>query len=242
MPFFSIITINFNNAAGLQITIDSVLQQSFKDFEFLIIDGGSTDGSIKVFDANKSGIHYFISEKDSGIYNAMNKGITRATGKYLLFLNSGDILADNEVLQKVASTNPFQDLVYGNMLIKDKNKSIRQGIMPDKLTHLHLLRDTLWHPVTFISRFAINDFGYYDEGFKIAADYDSFLYLILKRKSSYIHLPFNISVFANTGISANPANKVLLADERLRAQKRYFNPLLLSLFRLYSFIRGKWFQ
>jgi glycosyltransferase involved in cell wall biosynthesis len=238
MPFFSIITINLNNAIGLKKTIESVVSQTFTDVEYIVIDGDSTDASIETIKNFEKKISYWISEKDNGIYNAMNKGVRKATGKYLLFLNSGDMLADKEVLQRVAETKPAADLVYGNMLILESNGKIREGVMPEILNQMHLLRDTLWHPVTFISRKVFADNGYYDEQFKIAGDYEFFLNLILKRRSSYKHLPITISIFDNNGISASAANKKLLADERLRAQKRYFNPLLLGLFRLYSHIRS----
>src|SRR5215213_3812369 len=100
MPQFSIISINLNNAEGLQKTFDSVFNQTFTDFEYIIIDGGSSDGSEEIIKENADKFSYWVSEKDDGIYDAMNKGIAKATGDYLLFLNSGDHLLDSSILQK----------------------------------------------------------------------------------------------------------------------------------------------
>ena len=97
----TIITINFNNCEGLGKTIDSVVSQSCHDYEYIVIDGGSTDGSVNVIKDNADNIDYWVSEKDDGIYNAMNKGIDHATGEYCLFLNSGDTLHDCEVIASV---------------------------------------------------------------------------------------------------------------------------------------------
>ena len=101
MPQLSIITINYNNLAGLQKTFESVFNQTFQDFEYIVIDGGSTDGSKELIEQYHDKIDYWVSEPDSGIYNAMNKGIVRANGEYLQFLNSGDSLLGENILKNV---------------------------------------------------------------------------------------------------------------------------------------------
>ena len=98
---FSIITINYNNCEGLRRTIESVVNQTCHDFEYIIIDGGSTDGSVDVIKQYADQIDYWVSEPDKGIYNAMNKGVAVAKGEYCLFLNSGDSLHNNSALAKV---------------------------------------------------------------------------------------------------------------------------------------------
>ncbi len=105
MKKVSVITINYNNAQGLQKTIDSVISQTFKDYEFIIIDGGSTDESVDIIRKNSGKISYWVSEKDGGIYNAQNKGAKKASGEYCLFLNSGDFLMDSQTLEKVFKNN-----------------------------------------------------------------------------------------------------------------------------------------
>ena len=103
MNKISIITVNYNDREGLKKTIESVINQTWQDFEFIIIDGGSTDGSREVIEQYKDKIDYWISEPDKGIYNAMNKGIKAASGEFLLFLNSGDRLIDKNITEKVIS-------------------------------------------------------------------------------------------------------------------------------------------
>ena len=110
----SIITINLNNKEGLQKTIESIVNQTFRDYEFIIIDGGSNDGSIDVIELYKENITYWISEPDKGIYNAMNKGISIAKGEYYYFLNTGDRLISNDVLEKIFEDDPHESFICAN--------------------------------------------------------------------------------------------------------------------------------
>ena len=113
----SIITINYNNKNGLLKTVESVVNQKNKDFEYLIIDGGSSDESISVIDAYKTEINYYISEKDSGVYNAMNKGIKAANGEFVLFLNSGDFLMNSEMTSFILPLlSNDTSIYYGNLI------------------------------------------------------------------------------------------------------------------------------
>ena len=132
MPLISIITINYNNAKGLQKTLDSVVSQSFQDFEFIVIDGNSTDKSVDVI-KQFTRVNGWVSEKDNGIYDAQNKGILKAKGNYLLFLNSGDILANSNVFQKVSSVlSGGKSFYYGN-LIFEKNLVKENHIAPKEI-------------------------------------------------------------------------------------------------------------
>ena len=112
----SIITINFNNKAGLERTITSVFQQDFKDFEFIVIDGGSTDGGKELIESNKQHFSYLVSEADKGIYNAMNKGIAKAKGEYVFFLNSGDEFVNSKALQSIVQSLSGEDIIYFNII------------------------------------------------------------------------------------------------------------------------------
>ena len=112
----SIITINYNNQSGLQRTIDSVTSQSFSDIEWIVIDGDSKDGSRELIEKYKKHFAYWVSEHDGGIYQAMNKGVEHASGDWLLFLNSGDWLFDNDVLSKVFDTQHDADILYGDVM------------------------------------------------------------------------------------------------------------------------------
>ena len=215
----SIITINLNNASGLDETIKSVKSQSFKDKEHIIIDGSSSDNSVKIIEKYKLNLSQWVSEKDSGIYNAMNKGIALAEGEYLLFLNSGDTLYSENTLSQISWN--VADIIYGNMLILEKGAS-RIGLMPKILSRKHMVRDTLWHPVSFIRKEVFHKFGLYDESLRIVGDYDFFLKNIIKNKVSYLHSGQVIAVFNTEGMSSDPINREKLLKERYEVQLRYF--------------------
>ena len=113
----SIITINYNNAAGLEKTIKSVISQTCKRYEFIIIDGGSKDGSKDIIEKYQDQITYWVSEPDNGIYNAMNKGVKVAKGEYCIFMNSGDIFVDNDVIRDVFNIGFSADIITGGIII-----------------------------------------------------------------------------------------------------------------------------
>ena len=121
----SIITVNYNNKAGLQKTIDSVVAQTWRDFEWIIIDGGSTDGSKELIEQYQQHFAFWCSEPDKGVYNAMNKGIDKAQGVYLLFLNSGDVLYDEHVLQNVDDLHLDSDIISGQVERMDNHQLLR---------------------------------------------------------------------------------------------------------------------
>jgi glycosyltransferase involved in cell wall biosynthesis len=238
MPKLSIITINFNDNNGLEKTIKSVVSQTFTDFEYIIIDGGSTDGSIDVIKKYSDRINYWISEKDNGIYNAQNKGIANAKGEYCLFLNSGDYLVDKNVLQNVFLKNYHEDILYGDMLIDWGNGNVKHGKMPDNITSIQMLTDTLWHPVSFIKKELFIKYGRYDESYEMVADYEFFVRTIIAKRVSTKHIPIEIVVFDTLGVSSNMSKRTQLIKERKKVQDIYFNPVLLALFRLYSKLRN----
>ena len=123
MAKISIITINYNDKVGLKKTIESVINQTWRDFEFIVIDGGSTDGGKEILEQNSDKIDYWVSESDNGIFNAMNKGIKVATGDYLLFLNSGDWFYSSNVISDVEKIiDGSVDIYYGNAVFKFEKK------------------------------------------------------------------------------------------------------------------------
>ena len=150
-PTLSIITVNFNNNKGLITTLNSIRNQSFKSYEHIIIDANSTDGStdeIQLYEKEVTYPFYWISEPDNGIYDGMNKGIKQAHGEYLFFLNSGDILVNNTVLQKI--TLDGNKYIYGKILYILSEKDYRY-ITPSKtLDIVYLLKTALPHQACFI--------------------------------------------------------------------------------------------
>jgi glycosyltransferase involved in cell wall biosynthesis len=230
----SVITVCRNDKDGLERTLQSVVSQTFSDFEYIVIDGGSTDGSVEIIGKFEPGITRWMSENDKGTYDAMNKGIALARGEYCLFLNAGDFLADRRTLENVFAYGYHEDILYGDMILMKGSGESLPKVSPKKITLRRMLADTLWHPVSFIKRSLFTDFGTYDLRFRIVADYEFFLRVLIGKKVSRKHIPIAISVFDETGISSNMKYREQLIRERKEAQDSYFNPLLLFCFRLYS--------
>lgn len=228
MPRLSIITINRNNAAGLEATLDSVWnrQQSFADFEHIVIDGASTDGSTGVIDRYADRLAYHVSEPDSGIYNAMNKGIGHATGDYLLFLNSGDRLIDN-ILCKIFNTSTTEDILYADViLVSDGNQEVYT--YPDQLTLPYMLTYSLCHQSTFISRNLFDD-GLYDESLRISSDWTFIVDRVIIKNVSYKHIPLPTTYFDLTGISADTRMRHITEAERSAYIRAHFPQAVLDL-------------
>jgi glycosyltransferase involved in cell wall biosynthesis len=199
-PLFSIITINYNDCVGLQRTLDSVVNQSYQDFEYIVIDGGSDDGSKDLLDLYNDKIDYCISEKDTGVYNAMNKGLVKATGQYVLFLNSGDELYSLSVLEDNYRKIHTEDLVYFNLLQAFENNT-NEHEFPSELNFNTFLKGTIGHPTTFIKRSLFNKIGLYDETLKIVADWKFFILAVVKYDCSYKKIAATLSKFYMDGMS-----------------------------------------
>lgn len=206
----SIITVNLNNRDGLQKTIDSVVSQTFKDFEWIVIDGGSTDGSKELIEQYADHFAYWVSEPDKGIYNAMNKGVRAAQGEYLQFLNSGDYLRETNTLDKVFSNFPSGDIIYGNLTLQEEGEEKENRQYPEKLSFYELYLRSLPHPSTFIKTSLLKN-DPYDERLRIAADWKFFLKMALESRD-FRHIPMFVSCFDQSGISSTNMN--LLRSER----------------------------
>jgi glycosyltransferase involved in cell wall biosynthesis len=221
MPKLSIITINYNDANGLEKTIQSVVEQDFEDFEYIVIDGGSSDESKSIIEKYQSQITYWVSEKDKGIYNAMNKGIAQAKGDYCLFLNSGDYLAKLDVLTTMLTKENNSDIIYGNMIIDWGEGKLEYGKMPSKITFNQMYIDTLWHPVSLIKRNLFERYGTYNETYKMVADYDFFFKVIIMKNVSLQYMDMNVSVYNMKGLSSLLENKTLEESERKQVLLSY---------------------
>ena len=186
---YSIITVNYNNKEGLRRTIESVAGQTFRDFEFIVIDGGSTDGSADVLREYDDKIDYWVSEKDGGIYNAMNKGIARATGEYLNFMNSGDCFYAADVLDTVAAYRSDSDFIVGRDYHYDeKSGQGHASIQPPRLSMAHFFVATLDHQSSFIRR-ELFDGSPYDEGHRLVSDWIFFTEKIVRDGRQVLFIP-----------------------------------------------------
>lgn len=197
----SIITINYNNAAGLKRTADSIVNQVFTDYEWLVIDGGSTDGSMDIIEQFGSYISYYVSEPDRGIYHAMNKGIAVAKGEYCQFLNSGDYFIDGSTLQRVFDDNSLLDVNYGDQWCSSEGVVSEKRTYPDQMTLSYLFRAPLGHQASFFKTEVIKK-HLYKEAYTISADRAFFMELYcFGYKFHHIQQP--IVYFDTQGIGSN---------------------------------------
>ena len=205
----SIITVNLNNRDGLQKTIDSVVSQTFKDFEWIVIDGGSTDGSKELIEQYADHFAYWVSEPDKGIYNAMNKGIMVAKGEYLQFLNSGDWLYGDTALERCFRHELNADIVYGDLFFC-AGEEMTQSQYPEDVSLRFFYKYSLGHNATFIKRKLLQD-TLYDEDLKIVSDWKFFFAAALSDKK-FEKIGEVVSCFDTKGISS--MNEELVCLER----------------------------
>ncbi|MES2568233.1 MAG: glycosyltransferase family 2 protein [Bacteroidota bacterium] len=220
-PLFSIITINYNNRLGLDKTVTNCINQSSKNYELLIIDGGSIDGSLDIIEQYKDQISYSTSEKDKGIYDAQNKGIVVAKGSYLIFMNSGDCFSDHRVLEDMTSfieKDSSHGIYYGNTNLIDDEVTTRPLIAPSVLDNDFFYLATLNHQSCFIDQSLFKKYGLYNLNYKICADYDFFLKVYLKEKNTFRYVNRTICDYENYGISASKMLFDLVVSERKQIQ------------------------
>lgn len=243
----SIITINRNNASGLEKTLSSVASQTCKDFEHIIIDGASTDNSVEVIkhyvestnnpspDTHHHQIKW-ISEPDKGIYNAMNKGIRMAAGDYIQILNSGDSLFDEHVVERMLSAleeKKYPEILYGNMIKQwPDGRTHRDSCEKGQLSMLSFYHGTLNHDSAFIRRSLFEKFGYYDESLKIVSDWEWYLKAIPLGGVRPIYVNLDVTIFDMTGVSES--NTAYWKVERRPVLEREVPPVILADYDRYA--------
>lgn len=238
----SIITVNYNNAGGLQTTLTSVFEQNFKHFEFIVIDGDSTDRSKTILRAHDDQIDYWLSEPDGGIYEAMNKGIRIATGEFLLFLNSGDAFYNSEVIGKIhIQLSRKYDIYYGD-IIYDEIYQQKPLIFPDILTFGFFYEYSISHQAAFIRRTLFSEIFFYNEQLKIVSDWEFFIYAICKCNVPYQHIKMLVTTYDATGISSNQENHVLVKNERTLSLNKYFPAFVADYSHLPELKQKQWKQ
>lgn len=208
-PLYTIITINYNNAAGLAKTLASVNAQRCKEgFEQVVVDGASTDGSVEVMKKYDDGsvVRQMVSERDSGIYNAMNKGIRMARGRYVQFLNSGDYLSDTGVTERIIKALQEKDyppILYGNMIkITKKGRYQRdKGLAGGEMTPWIMFSGALTHSAAFIERSLFDRFGPYNESFKIVSDWEWYYKVFYDSEIRPTYVDTDVVCFNLDGIS-----------------------------------------
>lgn len=220
---FSVITINYNNRDGLQKTINSVITQTSNDYEYIIIDGGSTDGSKEVIEQYADSLSYWVSEPDRGIYHAMNKGIAQAKGEYCIFMNSGDCFYDENVLQQV--TKYSEDIIVGRVLTVDGRTELFSPPQQGKLTLYFLYSATIAHQGAFI-KVSLQKKHLYDETLKIVSDWKFFLYATIIDGCSVRFIPMSVCRFDTSGVSTSNPEKMW--NEKEKVLKEVFPERILA--------------
>lgn len=207
---FTVITINYNNVEGLKATFNSVFSQTCRDYQYVVIDGGSTDGSKELIEQNVDKIDYWVSEKDKGIYNAMNKGVAVATGEYCIFMNSGDCFFDSKILERFKSNNYIEDFIIGKVISNEENKIISSP-QSEKITMYYLYSHSIPHQGTFIKSSVQKKYGY-DENLKIVSDWKFFLQSIIFGNSTIKFIDEIVARYDTSGISSK--NILMMEKEK----------------------------
>lgn len=219
MKKISIITICYNEK-DVEKTCQSIVNQSFQDFEWVVIDGGSDQWCLDILEKYKYRMDYFVSEKDNGIYNAMNKGILASHGEYLNFMNAGDCFYNPQVLQKLMDENCLsgEDIIYGKLKIKQK---WCLKTYPKKIPFGWLKDHTLPHQSSFIKKDLFMNFGLYNEKYKIVSDWEKWIEFIDMNHCSYRYVPFVIALHSSEGISSIRSDRH--CQERAEVLNKYYH-------------------
>ena len=265
----SIVTINYNNAEGLERTLNSVLNQSYEEIEHIIVDGASTDKSVDVIkeyvgkaESGKRKVEW-VSEKDNGIYHAMNKGIRKASGEYIQILNSGDILAAPDVTERMCAElarleigdrrlnngNQIDDrciddrltsipILYGNMMKAYSDGKVERDNCGDAGatdSFLYFYRGTLNHDCAYIRRDLFDKYGLYNEDMKICSDWEWYVRAIALGGEQAVYTNIDVTIFDMNGVSENGGkNAELIKRERREYLEKILPPSILKDYDAYT--------
>lgn len=244
-PKFSIITITYNASRWLERTVLSVLSQSYPNIEYIIIDGASTDGTVDIIRQYESGIAYWVSEPDKGLYDAMNKGLKKATGDYVWFMNAGDTLYTSDTVQRIVASLKkkvsLPDVIYGETAIVDaagKSLGMRRLKAPQRLTWKSFRMGMLVCHQSFIAKREIAPL--YNLNYRLVADYD-WCIQCLKKAGKIHNTRLILSNFLEEGLSS--VNRKASLKERYEVMCNYYGrPLTILLHGWFAvrFYTAKW--
>lgn len=220
----SIITICYNEP-DVERTCESIVNQTWQDFEWIVVDGGSNKETLDIFEKYKHRIDKFVSEKDNGIYNACNKGINMSSGKYLIFMNAGDCFYNKEVLNCVAPVlgNSGAGIIFGEVERAFKNEKKKDYVTctPQIVDNDFFITNNLCTQGVFIEKSLFDIYGSYDESYKICADYEKWV-KFYKNGVRFHYVPVIIAEYDFNGVSSSPKTKKLSASEHNEIKQKYF--------------------
>jgi len=219
-PRVSVITVCLNAASCIEAALKSVRDQSYADIEHIVIDGGSTDGTVDIIKRYADGLAYFVSESDRGLYDAMNKGIKASRGDVLYFLNADDVFADEKVVEDVAAafvSNPEAGIIFGNLIFTD---GVKRSVKTQRFDDIRerLLRNHVQHQTLFARASVFELTGGFSEEYRIVSDYDWEIRAFLVHGCAYVYIDRDIAVMSTQGLSATTD----FEPERRKVMKKYF--------------------
>ena len=237
-PSLTIITICKDICLTIEKTIQSIVGQTYQDFQWIVIDGASQDGTLEILDKFKNRIDILVSEKDNGIYNAMNKGLRLAKGEYIYFLNGGDYLFDTTTLEKILSHPLIEDFIYGNIMVFNGMMNPYILKMPTQISLEFLYNKSIPHQSTFTKKSVFEKTSGFNESFPIAADYELTLRAFLLHSSKFQFVNNIFAWYLPYGASDNEENRILEKD---KIHRKYFSFLKRSIYsnRMESFYYTK---
>lgn len=197
----SIITICYNDKKGFERTANSIVKQTFKNYEWIVIDGGSTDGTVESIQKYEGRIKYWVSESDTGIYNAMNKGTFHAEGEYCLYLNSGDRFCSTKSLERASSRAWKADVLSFDMFFDTGNRFIPCKSSPNEINYTRFVQSSLFHQATFVRTSVAKQIPY-DEKYRIVSDCKFWFQVLIVDGYTYQHFNIPLSIFDTNGISS----------------------------------------
>jgi glycosyltransferase involved in cell wall biosynthesis len=208
-PLITVITVVYNGAKMLEKTIQSVIEQNYIPIEYIVIDGASTDGSIDIIKSYELKITKWLSEKDTGIYNAMNKGIKLATGEWICFLNCGDVFVDNQIIRRIADNiqSANADIIYGNIFIEQQDGTLYERVAkePCNIHRMHFCHQSAFAKIDVLRNYL------FDEKYKMSADFKFFKKCYYDNRR-FVHVNFPVVIYHTLGVSNAQRRKGLLEN------------------------------
>ncbi|WP_374951145.1 glycosyltransferase family 2 protein [Mucilaginibacter sp.] len=225
----SIITVVYNAVDTIEDTIKSVIGTNTKNIEYVIIDGGSTDGTLKIIEKYQSQLGYFVSEKDNGIYDAMNKAVTKASGNWVYFLGADDVLLPGVLNEVVGRLTDRKTIYYGNVRFKHKNIIYDGRFNSLKLVTRNISHQSIFYPINVFKKHNFN------RRYIIFADYDLNLRLFDSKEFKFKYIPLTIAIYNDHGASGLKTQDINFEDDRMAIIRQNFNLFIY----LYRYLRTK---
>lgn len=236
----SVVTVCLNAGNTIEDTLASVINQTCKNFELIVIDGGSKDTTVEIIEKYRDKISYFVSEPDSGVYDAMNKGIKAASGDFIIFLNADDIFYDENVLENVSKTleqNLDIKFLFGDcQYLSEDKKTITVQKFDQIKDDFSIILNNICHQSIFYHKSLFEQFGGYSLNYKIYSDWDFNIKCLAQNKVRAMYLPIVVSKFRLGGICSSKKYAKRCQEEKNNLIEKYY-PKYSLLIRVHNFFR-----